>query len=159
MDVDGVLTDGSLILLNDGQLCRTMHIRDGYAIQLAVKKGYHLLIISGANDPAVKTRLNNLGVTDIHLGIQDKATLLAEKMQSLGVSKEQVLYIGDDMPDLSAMKLVGLACCPKDACAEIKELAHYISPVEGGKGCVREIIEKILKLHNHWETSDLIAAR
>lgn len=159
MDVDGVLTDGSLLLQQNGQHSRTMNIKDGYAIQLAVKRGYKILVISGANDPAVQIRLNQLGVEEVCLGVMDKATLLLKKMESLQLSKEQVVYIGDDIPDYDAMMKVGLACCPSDAVSEIKKIAHYVSPYLGGRGCVRDVIEKVLKLNNHWDINSGVAAK
>ena len=159
MDVDGVLTDGSLLLQKDGQHCRTMNIKDGYAIQLAVKKVYQLLVISGANDPAVKVRLNQLGVEEVFLGVSNKSVLLSQKIESLQVNKEQVLYIGDDIPDYEAMQLAGLCCCPSDAASEIKKIAHYISPIPGGKGCVRDIIEKVLKLNHDWHISSDVMSK
>lgn len=159
MDVDGVLTDGSLLLQQNGQHSRTMNIKDGYAIQLAVKRGYKILVISGANDPAVQIRLNQLGVEEVFLGVMDKATLLLKKMESLQLSKEQVVYIGDDIPDYDAMMKVGLACCPSDAVSEIKKIAHYVSPYLGGRGCVRDVIEKVLKLNNHWDINSGVAAK
>jgi 3-deoxy-D-manno-octulosonate 8-phosphate phosphatase (KDO 8-P phosphatase) len=154
IDVDGVLTDGTLWLTADMHAMRAMNIKDGYAIQLAVKSGYHVIIISGAADNGTVTnRMKNLGVTDVHMSVKDKAGLLQEKIMSLGLTKEQVLYIGDDIPDLKAMQQAGVPCCPSDAAQEIKNIAIYISAEAGGKGCVRDIIEKILKLNNHWETS------
>jgi 3-deoxy-D-manno-octulosonate 8-phosphate phosphatase (KDO 8-P phosphatase) len=161
MDVDGVLTDGSLILLDGGlNETRTMNIKDGYALQLAVKKGYHLMIISGASDTgAVENRMKKLGIKDVNMGIKDKAQLLIKKMNELGLSKEEVLFIGDDIPDYKVMKSVGLACCPSDAVTEIKDISMYISPFAGGKGCVRDIIEKVLKLNQHWDIENDIAAK
>ena len=161
MDVDGVLTDGSLILLDAGlNETRTMNIKDGYALQLAVKKGYHLIIISGASDTgAVENRMKKLGIKDVNMGVKDKAELLNKKMIELGLSKEEVLFIGDDIPDYKVMKSVGLACCPADAVTEIKEISMYISPFDGGKGCVRDVIEKVLKLNHHWDIENDIAAK
>jgi len=152
MDVDGVLTDGKILLLASLEMARTMNIKDGYALQLAIKKGYHVCIISGATDEgAILNRFKTLGITDVHQGITDKAALLHDKMKAWNVSKEEVLFIGDDIPDLKAMQLVGLACCPADASTEIIEIAHYISPKKGGEGCVRDIIEKVLKLNQDWD--------
>jgi len=161
IDVDGVLTDGSLILLDGGlNETRTMNIKDGYALQLAVKKGYHLIMISGASDNgAVETRMKKLGIKDVNMGCKDKAQLLNKKMIELGLSKEQVLFIGDDIPDYKVMKSVGLACCPSDAVSEIQEISMYISPFSGGKGCVRDVIEKVLKLNQHWDIENDIAAK
>ena len=157
LDVDGVLTDGSLILLDDGQQARTMHIRDGYALQLAIKKGYHVIVISGAVSEAVKTRLNRLGVQEVFMGVKNKHALLKERMQALGLKPAQVLFMGDDMPDCSVMQLAGVPCCPADAVAEIIQQSVYISPYNGGKGCVRDVIEKVLKLNNDWGDEEIAA--
>ncbi len=150
LDVDGVLTDGSLLLLNDGQMMRRMNIKDGYALQLAVKNGYHVLVISGGSSEAVKMRLEKLGVKNVHMGVLNKKEVLAAYMEQHNLQPHQVLYMGDDMPDISVMQMAGLPCCPADAVAEIKDLSGYISPVKGGEGCVRDVIEKVLKLNAHW---------
>jgi 3-deoxy-D-manno-octulosonate 8-phosphate phosphatase (KDO 8-P phosphatase) len=151
IDVDGVLTDGKLWLI-DLELVRSMNIKDGFAIQLAVQKGYHIMIISGAKDTgAVENRLKGLGVRDINMGIKEKAFLLNQRIVEKGYNKNEVLYIGDDIPDTKAMQLAGVCCCPNDAASEIKLLAHYISPLKGGEGCVRDIIEKVLKLNHNWD--------
>ena len=133
MDVDGVLTDGSLLLIEGGLTeARTMNIKDGYALQLAVKKGYQIIIISGASDNgAVENRMKKLGIHDVNMGVKDKSSLLNQKIEKLGLSKNEVLFIGDDIPDYKVMKSVGLPCCPADAVAEIKEISLYISPVTG----------------------------
>lgn len=157
-DVDGVLTDGTLILLDDGQQARTMHIRDGYALQLAVKKGYHVIVISGAVSEAVQKRLNRLGVQEVYMGVTNKHALLQERMQALGLKPAEVLFMGDDMPDCSVMQLAGVPCCPADAVQEIIQQSVYISPYAGGKGCVRDVIEKVLKLNHDWG-NESIAAR
>ena len=149
-DVDGVLTNGSLILLPTGEQVRTMNIRDGYALQLAVRQGYRVVIISGGKSEAVKTRLNGLGITDIFLANESKDKTLTEVMTKYNLKPEEVLYMGDDVPDLPAMKMCGLPTCPADACPEVKELALYISDKKGGEGCVRDIIEQTLRLHGKW---------
>ncbi|HPH85222.1 MAG TPA: HAD-IIIA family hydrolase [Ferruginibacter sp.] len=159
LDVDGVLTDGRVLLLNDGQMARSMNIKDGYALQLAIKKGYHVLVISGGDDDAVKTRLQKLGVMDVHMKVADKKTLLAEYVNKQTLTWEQVLFMGDDIPDLQAMQIAGLPCCPADAVPEIKSISHYISPINGGAGCVRDIIEKVMKLNGDWDTGAGIASR
>ena len=151
MDVDGVLTNGSLILLDDGQMARTMNIKDGYALQLAIKKGFQLLVISGGSSEGVKQRLEKLGITDVHMGIADKKILLERYMKSYNLKQDEVLYIGDDIPDLEVMMLAGLRCCPADAVPEIISISNYISPSKGGEGCVRDILEKVLKLNNKWD--------
>ena len=160
MDVDGVLTDGSLILLPSLETARTMNVKDGYALQLAVKKGYHIIVISGAVDEgAVAHRLKNLGVKDFHQAVKNKAALLAQKIATLDLQPKEVLFIGDDIPDLEAMKLAGIACCPADAVPEIKSISSYISDKEGGRGCVRDILEKILKANHHWDLDTHTASK
>lgn len=160
MDVDGVLTDGKLWMMPSLDWVRNMNIKDGYALQLAVKKGYHVVVISGASDTgAVQNRMKGLGVEDVNMGIKDKASILKNKMEKLGLTKEQVLFIGDDVPDYEAMKMVGLACCPNDAVSDIVQIADYISPYKGGEGCVRDIIEKVLKLNHHWELNSGVSSK
>jgi len=158
LDVDGVLTDGSLILLNDGQMARTMNIKDGYALQLAVKKGYHILVISGGTSDAVKIRLEKLGISNVHMSVKDKQQVLKAFVAEHQLDWSQVLYMGDDVPDVAPMKLAGLPCCPADAATEVKNISQYISPVNGGKGCVREIIEKVLLLNEDWNDDTLTAS-
>lgn len=157
-DIDGVLTDGSLILLDNGEMARTMNIKDGYALQLAVKKGYDILIISGGNSEAVKLRLEKLGVKNIFLSVKNKKELLLKYRIDNNYALEQILYMGDDIPDVLVMKIVGVACAPADAVQEIKAISHYISPIPGGKGCVRDVIEKVLKLNADWDDTDFIAS-
>lgn len=158
-DVDGVLTDGTILILENGLQARRMSIRDGYALQLAVKKGYRVLVISGAAASPVVDRLNKLGITEVHMGVGDKKVLLEEYVTAKGLQREELLFMGDDMPDLDAMRFAGLAACPADAIAEIKEISSHVSPVKGGEGCVREIIEKIMKLHGHWQHSEEVSSR
>jgi 3-deoxy-D-manno-octulosonate 8-phosphate phosphatase (KDO 8-P phosphatase) len=146
-DVDGVLTDGSLLVESDGHLARTMHARDGYAMNRAVKQGYEIIIITGGKSLAVEKRLKGLGIEKVFSGVEDKLSLL----RSIDViDLVNTLYMGDDMPDYHVIQEVGLPTCPQDACPEIKDLCKYISPINGGKGCVRDVIEKVLKLNNHW---------
>ena len=158
-DVDGVLTDGTLLILDDGQQARTMNIKDGYALQLAIKKGYRLVILSGGTSDAVKERLNRLGVTDSFMQVHNKKEKLLEYVQQYQLKWEEILFMGDDIPDHAAMQLVGLPCCPADAAVEIKQVAVYISPLAGGKGCGRDVIEKVLKLNGHWELDNGIIAK
>jgi 3-deoxy-D-manno-octulosonate 8-phosphate phosphatase (KDO 8-P phosphatase) len=150
-DVDGVLTDGTLILTEDGQMQRSMNIKDGYAMQLAVKKGYKIWIISGGKSEAVRERLNRLGIVEVHIGIESKKEFLHDIIIASKTSYEHVLYMGDDIPDYAAMQACGLPCCPNDAATEIRQVAKYISPLCGGKGCVRDVIEKVLKLNGDWD--------
>ena len=158
-DVDGVLTDGSILVLNDGQQARRMNIKDGYALQLAVKKGYRVVIISGGTSDAVKDRLDKLGVQDCFLKIADKKAKLVEYVAANRLSWDEVLFMGDDIPDYMPMQLTGLPCCPADAVTEIKQVSVYISPVTGGNGCARDVIEKVLKLNNHWDLDTTVASR
>ncbi len=158
-DVDGVLTDGSLLVLNDGQMARRMNIRDGYALQLAVKKGYRVVIISGGTSDAVKERLNKLGVQDCFLKIDNKKATLVEYVAAHQLNWDEILFMGDDIPDYAPMQLTGLPCCPADAAPEIKQISVYISPVAGGNGCARDVIEKVLKLNDHWDLDTTVAAR
>ncbi len=158
-DVDGVLTDGTVLLLDDGQMARQMNIKDGYALQLAIKQGYRLVVISGGNSEAVRIRLEKLGVKDVYMKVDDKKEMLVQYAMQHGLKWEQILFMGDDIPDYQAMQIVGLACCPADAVTEIKQISSYISPVEGGKGCARDVIEKVLKLNNHWDMETGIASK
>ena len=149
-DVDGVLTDGSLMITEEGHMLRSMNIKDGFAINLAIKKGYAVWIISGGKSEAVRIRLNRLGVEEVHINIENKLATL----HSLAIAKQSdlgtLLYMGDDLPDYAPMQHCHLPCCPADAVPEIKAIAKYISPIPGGKGCVRDVIEKVLKLSGDW---------
>jgi 3-deoxy-D-manno-octulosonate 8-phosphate phosphatase (KDO 8-P phosphatase) len=149
-DVDGVLTDGTVLVLDNGLQARRMHIKDGFALQMALRNGYHVKIISGSQSPQVTDRLSKLGVTDITMSVLDKRTFLLDFMKANQLSSSQVLYMGDDLPDMPAMEIVGLACCPADAVDEVKQVVKYISPLKGGHSCVRDVIEKVLKINDHW---------
>jgi 3-deoxy-D-manno-octulosonate 8-phosphate phosphatase (KDO 8-P phosphatase) len=150
LDIDGVLTDGSLVIDHENNWLRRMNIQDGYALQLAVKSGFGVIVISGSNSPEVKERLNRLGITDVFMKINDKETFIKELILRKNLALSEILYMGDDIPDYSCMKIVGIAACPADAAFEIKEIASYISPFRGGYGCVRDVIEKVLKLNSKW---------
>lgn len=158
-DVDGVLTDGTVYVLDNGEQVRRMNIKDGFSLQLAIKKGYRVLVISGADSNAVVSRLKKLGITDILMNIHDKRGVLLQYMEDHHIGKEKVLFMGDDIPDYVAMNVAGLPCAPSDAAPEIKKAASYISSKQGGKGCVREVIEKVLKLNGHWELETDIASQ
>ena len=149
-DVDGVLTDGTVMLTEKGELLRTMHTKDGFAIKEALNQGFKIAIITGGNNQGVKERLAKLGITDIFLAVRDKLEPFYQLVDQYEISHHNILYMGDDIPDYQVMKLVGLACCPQDSCPEIKSISHYISHIDGGKGCVREIIEQLLKVQNKW---------
>ena len=149
-DVDGVLTDGTVLVTESGEQLRQFSIKDGYALQLAVKRGYLITIISGGRSNGVALRLRGLGIHDIHLGAESKIEIYKNFVASNNLQPEQIIYMGDDIPDLPVMKLVGLPVCPSDAAEEIKSISKYISPIPGGKGCVRDIIEKVLKIQHKW---------
>src|SRR5205085_725784 len=129
---------------------RTMNIKDGYAMQLAVKKGYHLAIISGGKSEGVPKRLERLGITDIHTGVKNKMEVYTSLKIKHAITDDQILFMGDDIPDLEIMKQAGIATCPNDACIEIKNISIYRSLQKGGEGCVRDVIEQVLRLHNKW---------
>ncbi len=149
-DVDGVLTTGEILAAASGEFLRSFNIKDGYALQLAVKKGFHVCIISGGSGLAMQKRFEGLGIPDIHLGAGDKVTVFESFLSKYNLQAEEVLYMGDDIPDYNVMKLVGLPTCPADACAEIKAISKYISPYTGGKTAVRDVIEKVLKVQSKW---------
>lgn len=156
-DVDGVLTDGSIQATESGELLRTFNIKDGYAMQLAVKKGYKICIISGGKGAAMQTRFANLGITDVFLETTDKVKVFREYLLQNHIEKHQVLYMGDDLPDLEVMKMVGVAACPADAVDQIKQISIYISSFKGGKTAARDVIEKALKAQKKWANTDISA--
>ncbi len=158
-DIDGVLTDGSILVFENGEQVRQMSIRDGYALQLAVKKKYNLVVISGANGVGAAIRLQKLGVTNVLLNVTDKVMVLEDFLQKNQLSWAETLYMGDDIPDYLPMKKAGMPCAPADAAPEILQIARYISPLGGGKGCVRDVIEKLLRLHGNWELESNIPSR
>ncbi|MDN3583750.1 KdsC family phosphatase [Mucilaginibacter flavus] len=149
-DVDGVLTDGIVYVGELGEQLRGFNIKDGYAIQLAVKCGYNIAIITGAKSKIAQYRLNSLGVFDVFLGVESKVDVLNAYASQKGLNFEHMLYMGDDIPDLDVIQLVGLPSCPIDAAPEIKDCCNYISPQAGGQGCVRDVIEKVLKSQGKW---------
>ncbi|CAN5552535.1 HAD-IIIA family hydrolase [soil metagenome] len=150
-DIDGVMTDGSLVIQHDGTMLRTMNIKDGYALQLAIKKGYTIFVISGSTPEGVAKRLFNLGVKDVFIGVDNKVSKLETLLIQSQIQLNTVLYMGDDMPDLDALKKCGVPTCPADAVHQIKENCVYISDKKGGEGCVRDVIEQVLTLNGHWE--------
>ena len=158
-DIDGVLTDGSLYVFASGEQVRRMNIKDGFALQLAVKKGYGMMVMSGSQSEGVMRRLEKLGITDIFMNVKDKRQQLKDYTENKKFLSEQVLFMGDDIPDYLTMKSVGVACAPLDAMPEIRQAAHYISRCKGGEGCVRDVIEKVLKLNGHWELETDIASK
>ncbi|MBK6935811.1 MAG: HAD hydrolase family protein [Chitinophagaceae bacterium] len=158
-DIDGVLTDGTVLVLSGGLQARRMHIKDGFALQMVVKNGFRVKIISGGTSPEVEDRLEKLGVQEISMSVHDKKQYLNEYMLEHNLKKEEVLYMGDDLPDIPALLTVGLPCCPADAVPEVKEISKYISHLEGGDACVRDVIEKVLKLNGKWNYSTDVASR
>jgi 3-deoxy-D-manno-octulosonate 8-phosphate phosphatase (KDO 8-P phosphatase) len=158
-DVDGVLTDGTVLVLDNGVQARRMNIKDGFALQMALKNGYRVKIISGGNSPQVVDRLEKLGVKEIDMAVMDKKSFLNDYMITNNLKKEEVLYMGDDLPDIPVMSLVGLPCCPADAVSEAKEAAQYISLLNGGFACVRDVIEKVLKLNGQWKYQTDVASK
>ncbi len=149
-DVDGVLTDGTVTIFPNGELVRKMNIKDGYALKTAIDKGYKVCIISGGTNEGVRTRLQGLGVKDIYLGAHNKMDQLEDYLAGNKIAAEEVLYMGDDIPDLQVMQQVALAACPKDAVPEIQDISIYISQKKGGQGCVRDVIEQVLKVQDKW---------
>lgn len=149
-DVDGVLTDGLLYCFADGEQVRAFNIKDGFAIKHAIRQGYRVAIISGKNEPGVRKRLEQLDIEDIHLGIEDKVDTFEDYIYMQGIHPATVAYMGDDMPDFEVMQRCGLRACPADAADDIKEISTFISTKDGGRGAVRELIEKIMKVQDTW---------
>lgn len=150
-DVDGVLTDGKLLLMPDGELVRIMNIRDGIIMKLAIKNGFHICIITGGNSQAVKQRLNRLGISHVYLKTEAKWEALKEFMAMYNLKTEEILFMGDDLVDYEVMTKVGVPVCPKDAVSEIKNISIHVSAIEGGKGCVRDVIEQVMKVQGKWK--------
>ena len=153
-DIDGVLSLQTISLNSFGVPARSVNLRDGYALQLAVKKGYFVGVISGCKSKEYQRRLKTLGVTDVYLGCASKSESFSNFLEKHNLSSENVLYMGDDIPDYHVMKMAGIPVCPADADSEIKQISYYISDKKGGQGCVRDIIEQVLRLHNNWMDSD-----
>ena len=149
-DVDGVLTNGMVHISTTGELTRTMNTKDGYALKVAIDLGYHVCIISGGANEGVRKRLEALGIKDIYLGAHNKMVQFNEYITGKNLKPEEILYMGDDIPDYPVMKVVALPTCPKDAVYEIQEAASYISHFNGGLGCVRDVIEQVLKVQGKW---------
>ncbi len=149
-DVDGVLTNGLITITTSGELIRNMNIKDGYALKTAIDAGYNVCIISGGSNEGVRARLAALGIEDIYLGTHDKIVQFEKYLTKKNIIAEEILYMGDDIPDYPVMQKVGLATCPKDAVPEIQGIAHYISQKKGGLGCVRDVIEQVLKVQGKW---------
>lgn len=153
-DVDGVMTDGIVTLSTDGDMLRTMNVKDGYALQLAIKKGYKIIIISGGNSQVVRKRFQGLGIEEIYLAVGNKLEVFEDILNRDKLDLSEILYMGDDIPDYKIMAKVGVAACPADAVEEIKHISHYISPLPGGKGCVRDVLEQVMKVQDKWFDED-----
>lgn len=149
-DYDGVLTDGTVILMSNGDALRTANVKDGYALQLAVKKGYRVAIISGGYSESVLRRFEALNVKDVFLGVENKIETFHNYLSTHNILTEQVLFMGDDIPDYEIMKIAGVPTCPADASEEIKAIAKYISHQKGGHGCARDVIEQVMKIQGKW---------
>ncbi len=149
-DVDGVLSRQTITLLDTGEPLRTVNIKDGYAIQLAVKMGVHIAILTGGSTPAVRTRYENLGVQDVYMGCAVKIRTYEDFLTKHDLDDDEVIYVGDDIPDYEVMRRCGCPCCPADACSDIKEISVYVADTNGGEGCGREIIEQVLRAQGKW---------
>ena len=158
-DIDGVLTDGGILVFETGEQVRQMSVKDGYALQLAVKKKYNLAVISGGNGVGASVRLQKLGITNVFLNVTDKTAIIEDYFQKNQLTWAETLYMGDDIPDYRPMKKAGMPSAPADAAPEILEIARYISPYGGGKGCVRDVIEKLLRLHGNWGLESAVPSR
>lgn len=153
-DYDGVMTDGSVIMTSAGEAYRISNVKDGYALQLARKKGYRVAVISGAKSESMTQRLLTLQVTDVFMGVEKKLDVFRSYMEQHNLLKENILYMGDDIPDYEVMLEAGVATCPADAAEEIRAVSKYISHFNGGKGCVRDVIEQVLKVQGMWMNDD-----
>ncbi len=149
-DVDGVLTNSQILITEDGQLLRSMSTRDGQAIKFALDAGFHVAIITKGGSQGVKSRLQGLGITDIYEKLETKQAAFDELVAKYSLKKEDILYMGDDLPDIPLLKQVGLSCCPYDASRDVLAMSTYISSERGGHGAVREVIERVLRCQGKW---------
>ena len=151
-DVDGVLTDSQILITESGDLLRSMSTRDGQAIKFALDAGYHVAIITKGGSQGVKRRLIGLGITDIYDKLETKQAAFEDLVAKYNLKPEEILYMGDDLPDIPLLKQVGLSCCPYDASRDVLAIASYISPDKGGHGAVRDVIERIMRSQQKWPT-------
>ena len=158
-DLDGVLTDGTVLVLNEGLQARQMHVKDGLALQMALKNGYNVVIVSGGFSEPVIGRLHKLGITEVHLDVKNKLLFIEDYLAKRQLGWHEVLFMGDDLPDLAVLEKAGLPCCPADAVIEVRKVSKYISPIPGGYGCARDVIEKVLKLNDNWNFSTEVTSR
>lgn len=152
-DVDGVLSSEVIPLHPSGEPMRTVNIKDGYAIQFAQKQGLRIVILTGGTTPSVRLRYEGLGVADIFMGCSIKINTYNEFLSKYGLRDDEIIYVGDDIPDYEVMNKCGCPCCPSDACADIKSISMYISKFKGGHGCGRDIIEQVLRAQGKWLNS------
>ena len=150
-DVDGVFTNNEVLLLEDGKVLRKMNMRDGLAVKMAIAQGFRIAIISGGKSEGLKLRFRDLGITDIHLGVEDKLEVFDELIDTYDLDPGKVLYMGDDLTDYPVLRRVGLPSCPSNAVSEVMDIAQYVSPFVGGAGCVRDVIEKAMRLQGKWQ--------
>jgi 3-deoxy-D-manno-octulosonate 8-phosphate phosphatase (KDO 8-P phosphatase) len=158
LDMDGVLTDGGLLIMPDGEWIRRMDIKDGYALQLTVRSGIHVIVMTGSSSAPVEARLKRLGIKEIYHQVENKAECLKQLLHSWKLDRDEILYMGDDVPDLAALQLAGLSCCPADAVRDVLEIADYISPYKGGMGCVRDVLEKLLRTQGKWSVQNQLTS-
>lgn len=158
LDIDGVLTNGQLLATESGELLRSFNVKDGYAMQVALKQGFKICIISGAKGIALTKRFKGLGIKHVYLAIDDKIATFNAFLKEQNLSANEILYMGDDIPDMEVMSLVKIATCPADAVEEVKQISQYISPKNGGQGAVRDVIEKVLRVQNLWLNTQISAA-
>lgn len=153
-DYDGVMTDGKVILQHEGPPLRSANVRDGYILQLAVKLGYNVAVISGGISRSMENRFETLKIKDAFIGVKDKLKVYENYIKERGIQHEEVLYMGDDIPDIPVMKKVGVPVCPLDAAEEVRNISVYISDRKGGDGCVRDILEQVMKVQGKWLTPE-----
>lgn len=149
-DVDGVLSPSTIPMSDTGEPMRMVNIKDGYALQLAAKSGYKIAIITGGRSESVKLRYKSLHIEDVFIGAGKKIDVFKRWIEERGLAPEEVMYMGDDIPDLECLRHTGLACAPSDACREVLETADYVTLARGGYGCAREVIEQVMRVHGDW---------
>ena len=152
-DVDGVLTNGKVLITSQGEMYREMDTKDGYALKCALVQGFKVAIISGGTNEGVRNRLKALGIYDIYLGAHHKEEPFQDLVSNYKLSADEIIYMGDDVPDMGIMEQVALGVCPADAVIDVKKIADYVSHKKGGEGCVRDIIEQTLRVQGKWLTN------
>ncbi len=150
-DVDGVLTDGKVLITSEGEVYRAFDTKDGFALKCALMQGFKIAIITGGNNEGIKQRFKEFGIYDIYMGSLNKIDAYQDLIDNYSLKPEEILYVGDDIPDIPVMKKVGVSCCPSDAVPDVKEIVDYVSHKKGGEGCVREIIEQVLRVQDKWK--------